>query len=94
METKIVRSATNDSGRFLAKADQLGMTPEEAKAAFKAMDTDGDGKVSFDEFQVAMGVSPEDVKRRLLKKYGNADKAVCLRVGEGGGRGSGICGRG
>merc|ERR1719271_1764838 len=37
--------------QFLAKADQLGMTPEEAKAAFKAMDTDGDGKVSFDEFQ-------------------------------------------
>merc|ERR1719478_1961800 len=71
--------------QFLAKADQLGMTPEEAKAAFKAMDTDGDGKVSFDEFQVAMGVSPEDVKRRLLKKYGNAEKALAAADKDGDG---------
>merc|ERR1719482_172393 len=71
--------------QFLAKADQLGMTPEEAKAAFKAMDTDGDGKVSFDEFQVAMGVSPEDCKRRLLKKYGNAEKALAAADTDGDG---------
>merc|ERR1719454_2416667 len=71
--------------QFLAKADQLGMTPEEAKAAFKAMDTDGDGKVSFDEFQVAMGVSAEDCKRRLLKKYGNAEKALAAADTDGDG---------
>merc|ERR1719271_1407749 len=70
---------------FLAKADQLGMTPEEAKAAFKAMDADGDGKVSFDEFQKAMGVTPEDVKRRLLKKYGNAEKALAAADTDGDG---------
>merc|ERR1719473_971883 len=71
--------------QFLAKADQLGMTPEEAKAAFKAMDTDGDGKVSFDEFQAAMGVTPEDCKRRLLKKYGNAEKALAAADTDGDG---------
>merc|ERR1719487_2905422 len=71
--------------QFLAKADQLGMTPEEAKAAFKAMDADGDGKVSFDEFQKAMGVSAEDCKRRLLKKYGNAEKALAAADTDGDG---------
>merc|ERR1719265_2645413 len=72
--------------QFLANADKLGMTPEEAKLAFKAMDLDGDGKVSFEEFQKAMGVDKEDLKRRILKKYGNAEEALKAADKDGDGK--------
>merc|ERR1719482_1785070 len=60
-----------------AKATEgLGLLPEQAEKIYKEMDADGDGKVDFGEFQKAMGVSKDDLMRRMLKKYGNAEEAL------------------
>jgi Ca2+-binding EF-hand superfamily protein len=72
--------------QFLDKAEALGMTPEEAKASYKAMDADGDGKVTFDEFQKAVGVDQEDMKRRMLDKFGNAEEALKAADKDGDGK--------
>lgn len=57
-------------------AENLGLLPEQAAKIYAEMDTDKDGKVDFTEFQEAMGVSKDDMKRRMLKKFGNAEKAL------------------
>merc|ERR1719482_1965736 len=66
-------------------AEGLGLLPEQAEKIYKEMDADGDGKVDFGEFQKAMGVSKDDLKRRMLKKYGNAEEALkaCDTDGDG-----------
>merc|ERR1719335_810562 len=50
------------------------------------MDKNGDGKVDFDEFQAAMGVSPEDLKKRMLDKHGNGEKALAATDTNGDGK--------
>merc|ERR1719482_2653202 len=66
-------------------AEGLGLLPEQAEKIYKEMDADGDGKVDSGEFQKAMGVSKDDLKRRMLKKYGNAEEALkaCDTDGDG-----------
>jgi len=62
-------------GHWAAVSEQLGLLPEQAEKIYAEMDTNGDGKVDFAEFQAAMGVDKEDMKRRLLDKFGNGAKA-------------------
>jgi len=42
--------------------------------------------VDFGEFQKAMGVSKDDLKRRMLKKYGNAEEALKAADADGDGK--------
>jgi len=67
-------------------AEGLGLLPEQAEKIYKEMDADGDGKVDFGEFQKAMGVSKDDLKRRMLKKYGNAEEALKAADADGDGK--------
>merc|ERR1719484_72274 len=66
--------------------DANHMTPEQGEKIYKEMDADGDGKVDFGEFQKAMGVSKDDLKRRMLKKYGNAEEALKAADADGDGK--------
>jgi Ca2+-binding EF-hand superfamily protein len=61
--------------QFAKVADQLGLLPEQAEKLYAEMDTNGDGKVDFAEFQTAMGVDKEDLKRRMMDKFGSGAKA-------------------
>merc|ERR1719482_2246973 len=67
-------------------AEGLGLLPEQAEKIYKEMDSDGDGKVDSGEFQKAMGVSKDDLKRRMLKKYGNAEEALKAADADGDGK--------
>merc|ERR1719271_1280546 len=67
-------------------AEGLGLLPEQAEKIYKEMDADGYGKVDFGEFQKAMGVSKDDLKRRMLKKYGNAEEALKAADADGDGK--------
>jgi len=58
------------------KAGDLGIPPGQAEDLLKKMDKDGDGKISAEEFQQAMGVTEEGFRKRALDKWGNADEIL------------------
>merc|ERR1711924_313288 len=80
---------------FKKAMKDLGVSEEDADGLFDAIDTDGDGKISKKEWEKAMKIkemkkarftTPEDMvdlpelRDRLLKKHGDADKGWKERI--------------
>merc|ERR1719160_94045 len=71
---------------FKKKAADLGIPPGEAEKLFKDMDKDGDGIVSEQEMQGAVGVDEDEMQDRMIDQFGNAEDAMKAADADGDGQ--------
>jgi Ca2+-binding EF-hand superfamily protein len=64
-----------DEAAFTKQCESLGINAENAKNLFKNADADGNGSVSQDEYQEALGYTLKEWKSRELLKLGDSDQA-------------------
>jgi len=64
----------------------LGVPPGEADKLFKQIDADGDGKVSKEEFENAIGVEPDEVQDKFVEAFPNPEDAMKAADKDGDGK--------
>lgn len=62
-----------DPAEFESHCASVGVTPRNARRLFPEVDTDGDGRISEEEYKGAFGIDQAELKRRMRSKWGTPE---------------------